>query len=573
MVPSFGGGSSASLLRRPSSLRLPPAARWTVSGARKKAPAPSSKRAASPRRIRWRGPFRSRGHRRARAIAASCSIRISSGRTSWRLRRGPAQAPSRCRRSSTPTTIRSNPSPRRSRTISTTATRTGPPRSGATSIAICPVTTRRRRAWRSNAIPYCVAASLIVILRRPRSGPSVDVILRGSLRSHPRIAACGVSALLLRRRCAVRARVLSDRFGEFRERRLVALAGEEVGDAALRPGHALERAIALVFGRRIFSAFLDVKRKRRTACTKIEELGERLIAEAQDLRAREAIAVPPEVGRREGRADGPAELEGDEIPIALTVEADLEARAAKKRLRAQDLLAPVYRHASDIVAVGDAYHAIGAAERPAISSNEQADGKHDARGGEAGFDERGPGDQETGRRRDRMRDGNFFLARKHGIERRFEPAMRLLQGGDAAGDDIVMCKHPLDRARLFPRELPVDIGDQKLVAELGHLRPSHGASSRSSRAESPSAKVAAVRTSRWLMVSADTSSTRPASMGSKRSPSTSSSVKRGDGGRLLRNVAVTVSNGCPLAVQKSAAKRASLVSGPACSRRSSSQSR
>ncbi len=59
-----------------------------------------------------------------------------------------------------------------------------------------------------------------------------------------------------------------------------------------------------------------------------------------------------------------------------------------------------------------------------------------------------------------MRDGGFFLAREHGIERRFEPAMRFLQGGDAAGDDIVMREHPLDRARLFVRELPVDIGDQ-----------------------------------------------------------------------------------------------------------------
>src|SRR5262245_54049898 len=151
--------------------------------------------------------------------------------------------------------------------------------------------------------------------------------------------------------------------------------------------------------------------------------------------------------------------------------------------------------------------------------------------------------------------------------------MRLLQGGDAAGDDIVMGKNTLDRACLLVRELPIDIGDQKLVAELGHLCSSQGASSRSSRAESPSAKVPTMRTSRWLMVSADTSSTRPASTGSKHSPSTSSSVKRCGGGRFLRNVAVTASNRCPLAVQKSAAKRASLLSGPACSRRSSSQSR
>jgi hypothetical protein len=69
------------------------------------------------------------------------------------------------------------------------------------------------------------------------------------------------------------------------------------------------------------------------------------------LRAREAIAFLAEVGRRERRADGAAELEGDEILIALTVEADLEARAAEKRLRAQDLLAPVLRHASDMVTV------------------------------------------------------------------------------------------------------------------------------------------------------------------------------------------------------------------------------
>src|SRR5262245_66534068 len=119
----------------------------------------------------------------------------------------------------------------------------------------------------------------------------------------------------MRRRCALGARVLSDRFGEFRERRLVALAGEEVGDAALRPGPALGRAIALVFGRRIFSAFLDVKRKWRAACTKIEELGERRIAEAEDLRAREAIAGPTEASRREGRAGRPGAPGGGAAPM------------------------------------------------------------------------------------------------------------------------------------------------------------------------------------------------------------------------------------------------------------------
>ena len=50
--------------------------------------------------------------------------------------------------------------------------------------------------------------------------------------------------------------------------------------------------------------------------------------------------------------------------------------------------------------------------------------------------------------------------------------MCLLQRGDAPGNDVVMGQHLLDRARLLLRELPIDIGDQKLVAEFGHCNPS-----------------------------------------------------------------------------------------------------
>ncbi len=46
--------------------------------------------------------------------------------------------------------------------------------------------------------------------------------------------------------------------------------------------------------------------------------------------------------------------------------------------------------------------------------------------------------------------------------------MRVLQRVDAPGDDIVLLEHLLDRARLFARELPVDIGYQQFVAEFGH---------------------------------------------------------------------------------------------------------
>ena len=46
--------------------------------------------------------------------------------------------------------------------------------------------------------------------------------------------------------------------------------------------------------------------------------------------------------------------------------------------------------------------------------------------------------------------------------------MGVLQRVDAPGDDIVLRQHLVDRAGLFARKLPVDIGDQQFVAEFGH---------------------------------------------------------------------------------------------------------
>src|SRR5687767_14225524 len=40
---------------------------------------------------------------------------------------------------------------------------------------------------------------------------------------------------------------------------------------------------------------------------------------------------------------------------------------------------------------------------------------------------------------------------------------------DAPGDDIVLLEHLLNRAGLFARKLPVDIGYEQFVTEFGHV--------------------------------------------------------------------------------------------------------
>ena len=71
--------------------------------------------------------------------------------------------------------------------------------------------------------------------------------------------------------------------------------------------------------------------------------------------------------------------------------------------------------------------------------------------------------------RQRLRRSDLqLLAGEDRLEGRLEPAVRILQRDDTAGDDIVLLEHLLHRARLPARELSVDIGHQQPVAELGH---------------------------------------------------------------------------------------------------------
>ena len=109
-----------------------------------------------------------------------------------------------------------------------------------------------------------------------------------------------------------------DRVGELPQRRLVALAGEEIGNAGLRPRHAAKRAVTLERRRGSLLAFFRIERERRAARAEVKQLRQRLVAGAQELRPHETQSLAGEVGHREIGADGLRELEGDEVAIALT---------------------------------------------------------------------------------------------------------------------------------------------------------------------------------------------------------------------------------------------------------------
>ena len=74
----------------------------------------------------------------------------------------------------------------------------------------------------------------------------------------------------------------------------------------------------------------------------------------------------------------------------------------------------------------------------------------------------------------RGRSGDLrLLAGQDRFERRFETGMGVFQRLDAGGKNIVLIENLLHRARLFARELSIDIGYEQFVAEFGHgLSPS-----------------------------------------------------------------------------------------------------
>lgn len=253
-----------------------------------------------------------------------------------------------------------------------------------------------------------------------------------------------------------------DRLRQKQQTCLISLTGEEIGDAIPRPGHAGNPAISLELRRGACLALLGVKCNGRAARAEIEQLRQRFAAEAQKLRTREAKTLGREVGRCQRGADGLPEVKADEFPIALAIAPKLEAGAAEKRLRACHLLLPVTLEAAHMFRVGGA-GCIGCelwrGERPSIAGQNENERDDDPRRSDSAFDERIPSDEQTGRARERLRRSIGLFACENGLERRFEPAMSVLQRRDAPGDDIVMLKYLLHRARLLARELPVDIGD------------------------------------------------------------------------------------------------------------------
>ncbi len=168
------------------------------------------------------------------------------------------------------------------------------------------------------------------------------------------------------------------------------------------------------------------------------------------------------------------QLEGDEVSIALAIEANLKTGATEKGLCARGLLLPRARQAAHILRVRRAKRMageLGHDDRPAITGDNENERGGDARGREPAFGERVPRDEQARTLRAGLRHGVGLFAGEDRLEGRFEPAMRVLQRVDAAGDDIVLLEHLLHRACLFARELPVDIGYEQFVAEFGHDGP------------------------------------------------------------------------------------------------------
>ncbi len=126
------------------------AAAPSIASEAKRAPAPRWKRATWRRRTPWQGPSKSPGPRRARV---KCGFVFSPDQLRANFLAAEAQAGNHARADAEDRAgLRLHGrlgEPARSRTISTTAPRTGRRRSARTSTATSPGTTRPRPAWRS----------------------------------------------------------------------------------------------------------------------------------------------------------------------------------------------------------------------------------------------------------------------------------------------------------------------------------------------------------------------------------------------------------------------------------------
>ena len=178
-----------------------------------------------------------------------------------------------------------------------------------------------------------------------------------------------------------------------------------------------------------------------------------------------------EVGQVEARPDGLRELEGDQVAIALAVQPDFDTGTTEQRLRAGGLLLPGRRNAADKFQIGRSERVAGELrhdERPAITGDDQDKRRGEARGREPSLDQGVAWDEQARTVRHRLGLGVGLFAGEDRVEGGFEAAMGVFQRIDALGDDVVLREHLVHRARLFARELPVDIGNQQFVAEFGH---------------------------------------------------------------------------------------------------------
>jgi hypothetical protein len=112
---------------------------------------------------------------------------------------------------------------------------------------------------------------------------------------------------------------------------LILLAGEQIGDAVVRPGHEADRTLLPEGWLAVSAAPHGVDCERRSLGPEIEYLGERPVAEAQELGAHEFEALRLKIRKLHRRSDGLRKLESHEIEIALAFQADLDAGAGKKR--------------------------------------------------------------------------------------------------------------------------------------------------------------------------------------------------------------------------------------------------
>jgi hypothetical protein len=118
-----------------------------------------------------------------------------------------------------------------------------------------------------------------------------------------------------------------DLLGKAEERGLVLLAGEQICDAVVLLGHEADRTLLPEGWLAVSAAPHGVDRERRSFGPEIEYLGERPVAEAQELGAHEFEALRLKIRKLHRRSAGLHKLESHEIEIALVFQVARERSA------------------------------------------------------------------------------------------------------------------------------------------------------------------------------------------------------------------------------------------------------